>query len=163
LNRYLRAIGVLVAAAAFVGVILAVLLPADDFDIDTVELEKRVDRARVTWADYGEGIKAELGATPAAHWHGAPAEARLVDGAIEVRFALRPPWSDYEFGMPILLRDPEGNVFSPDEFTKGGTYAFRHTGPVTPLSVPWVELRYPPNEERRIVFDTAGQWRAAER
>ena len=43
---------------------------------------------------------------------------------------------------------------------QGGVYTFHHSGPLDAVSTPWVELRFPPNEERRIVFDSGGVWRA---
>lgn len=156
----------MLAAMAAVGLLWAVLEPTSTTDLDAAELARLSARARLTWADYGEGIKAELGATPAALWHGAPARAGLVDGGIEIIFSLSGPWSEFDFGMPILLRDPEGKVYTPQRYTRsaaGGIYRFAHDGPVTPLSVPWVEVRFPPNEERRVVFDAQGTWGQADR
>ncbi len=163
MSRYFRQAFFLVIAILIAGVGATVFLAPAVTDLDQEDLAGRVQRARLDWADYGEGIKAALGATPAALWDGMPTSARLVDGGVEVTFALREPWRDFDFGMPILLRDPEGKVYTPQRYVQsneGGVYTFGHTGEVTPLSLPWVELRFPPNEESRIVFDTAGRWRA---
>jgi len=165
-NKLVRTYFLLLIAIAAVGIVVAMFTPVGTSALDADEIAPLASRARVTWADYGEEIKAELGATPAALWHGAPVGARLADGGIEVRFALSGPWAEFNFGMPILLRDPEGNVSSPARYTPsapGGVYFFNHAGAVTPLSVPWVEVKFPPNDERRIVFDSAGNWSAPAR
>lgn len=151
----------LLAGIALAGIVWAILRPTTTNELDVAELSRLAARADVTWEDYAEGIKAALGATPVALWQGSPARARLVDGGIEVEFALSGAWSEFEFGMPILLRDPEGKVSAPKRYARsasGGVYFFTHNGPVTPLSVPWAEVRFPPNEERRIAFDAKGAW-----
>jgi hypothetical protein len=154
-----RAILICILLVAGAAALLMLARPTDDPGMRLDELARLAQRARVSWADYGEDIKAELGATPAAQWRGAPVEARLEKQAITVRFSLEPPWSGYEFGFPILLRDPEGRVVSPTAYSDG-VYRFAHVGTATPLTVPWIEVRYPPNEERRIVFDAGGVWHA---
>lgn len=162
MSRLVRALILLLAAIAAVGVVVAIARPYETPVVPKAELARLAGRAHLVWADYGEGIKAALGATPAAQWHGAPVEVRLAESSIEVRFSLGAPWYKYDFGMPILLRDPEGNVATPVKYERtatGGVYTFRHEGPLTSVAVPWVELRYPPNEERRVVFDATGVWR----
>lgn len=161
--KLVRFLILIAMAVVVIGAIWSILTPTATTDIDVAALAKDAARARVTWADYGEGIKAKLGATPAALWHGGPESAKLVDGGIEVTFSLNGSWSEFDFGMPILLRDPEGQVYAPKSYTRaapGGTYLFAHNGTVTPLSIPWVEVKFPPNDERRIVFDADGAWHA---
>ncbi len=163
MTRYLRAVCFVLAAIAVAGIVRAVLRTPADPEIPQTDLARLVARARVVWQDYGEDIKAAVGATPAAQWHGAPTEVRLTDGEIDVRVELQGIWASYDFGIPILLRTPEGQVLQSEGYARherGGVYTFRHPDSNNAMSTPWVELRYPPNEERRIVFDATGVWRA---
>ncbi len=162
MSKSVRALLLVLFAAATVILVVAVSRPNGKPLIPEAELARLVGRARLSWADYGEGIKAALGATPAAQWHGAPVEVRLAESSIKVHFSVGVPWNEYAFGFPILLRDPEGRVATPVKYERtatGGVYTFRHEGTLTPLAVPWVELRYPPNEEQRVIFDATGVWR----
>ena len=157
--------GVLIAIGAGIGVALILILSRESEapGMPEADLSRLVSRARVVWEDYGEDIKAGVGATPAAQWHGAPVEVRLADEAIEVTFELQGLWASYPFGIPILLRTPEGHVISSGSYTRterGGVYTFRHPDPLSAVSTPWVELRFPPNEEKRITFDSKGVWHA---
>ena len=158
-----RVILIVFGAGILLFLLLLVTGKSEAPGVDEVDLARLVGRARVVWEDYGEDIKAAVGATPATQWRGAPAEVRLGDGAIDVVFELSGQWASYDFGMPILLRTPEEQVLVPSKYVRndaGGVYTFRYTGSPNAVSTPWVELRYPPNEERRIVFDSTGVWRA---
>ncbi len=123
------------------------------------ELATLVARARPVWANYGEDIKAELGATPVAQWSGRPLSARVEDGRVRIEFELSAPWRDYAFGMPVLIRDPLGRVHRPARYADHA-YEFTLEGFASGAVIAWIEVRYPPNEERRIAFDHAGDWRA---
>jgi hypothetical protein len=123
------------------------------------ELAVLVDRARPAWEDYGEDMKAALGAAPVARWSGRPVSAHIEGSRITVVFEVGLPWRDYRFGMPILIRDPLGHVHSPVSYTQG-TYEFSLDGFAPGAVIAWLEIRFPPNEERRIAFDRAGNWQA---
>jgi len=158
-----RALIIFIGAGSLLSLLLFVTGKSEVPAIDATELGRLVGRARVVWQDYGEDIKAGVGATPAAQWHGRPVEARLGESGIDVSFEVDGLWASYDFGIPILLRTPEEQVLTPTQYVRaepGGVYTFRHPGPLDAVSTPWVELRYPPNEERRIVFDSTGVWRA---
>jgi len=133
--------------------------PAPDEPAEA-ELATLVQRARPTWIDYGEDIKAELGATPAARWDGHPVSAHIDGNRLTVSFEVAPPWRDYAFGIPVLVRDPLGTMHRARGYQKG-TYEFTLDGFAPGAVIPWVELRFPPYEERRIAFDASGTWRAA--
>jgi hypothetical protein len=123
------------------------------------ELTQLVARARPAWENYGEDMKAALGATPVARWSGRPVLARLDRSKVYVEFELSPPWNEYVFGMPVLLRDPLGRVHRPASY-EDNTYTYSLAGFAPGAVIAWVELRFPPNEERRIAFDREGVWRA---
>lgn len=144
-------------------ILLVLFLPActDSTDsTDADELAQLVARARPVWADYGEGMKAALGATPVARWAGRPIAADVTDRRVTVEFELDAPWREYSFGMPILIRDPLGRVHDPVSYSDG-TYVFELDGFAPGAVIAWIEIRFPPNEERRIAFDHDGEWRAA--
>jgi hypothetical protein len=123
------------------------------------ELAALVAQARPVWANYGEDLKAELGATPVAQWAGRPTSAQIENDRIQIEFELEAPWTGYPFGMPILMRDPLGRVHRPVGYA-AHAYEFQLEGFAPGAVIAWIEIRYPPNEERRIVFDQTGNWRA---
>lgn len=123
------------------------------------ELADLVKRARPAWEDYGEDMKAALGAAPVAQWTGRPVSARIRGSSVTIQFEVGPPWDDYAFGIPVLVRDPLGRVRSPRSYADH-TYEFTLDGFAPGAVVAWIEIRFPPNEERRIAFDQSGSWHA---
>lgn len=123
------------------------------------DLARLVRRARPVWANYGEDLKAQLGATPVARWSGGPVEAQLDGNRLQLTFDIGPPWSEYAFGIPVLVRDPLGKVHRHRGYASG-MYEFTLDGFAADAVIPWIEIRFPPYEERRIAFDANGIWRA---
>ena len=147
-----------------VGLTLLVLLIAF---IRTPELSPEIlmDRcatARPEWTSYAEDIKGMIGAGPVAQWRGDLHQAVRAGRELRLNFRLAPPWAEYTAAIPILLRDPQGQVHYPRE-VKGDnaerTYLYR-LPPESTEALPWIEVHYP-GVERRISFDREGRWRAA--
>lgn len=128
------------------------------------ELAGRVRRAQPDWGNYTEDLKAYLGATPVAQWSGEPVQARVDGNVVAVTFRLEPPWATYAFGMPLLLRDPLGSVHQNQDYRRedsAGVYTFvlSEFDPDAPL--PWVEIKFPSERQKRLVFDASGVWTSA--
>ncbi len=152
--RIRRAAAVFLLAAAVVACDSAPDEPTE------TELARLVQRARPVWENYGEDIKAELGATPVARWSGRLVEARVEGNRVTLTFDVGPPWRDYAFGIPVLVRDPLGAVHRASSY-RAGAYEFVLGGFAPGAVIPWIEIQFPPYEERRIAFDSTGAWRDA--
>lgn len=158
-----------VALVIVLGIVSAVIYgfiasqPSDG--VSESELAGRVARARPDWSNFTEDLKGYLGATPVARWKGVPREARVEGNMVRIRFAIDPPWSGYAFGMPILLRDPLGHVHLNRDYERGdgnGTYTFVLNELDPDVALPWVEIKYPSEHQKRLVFSGDGTWRAGD-
>lgn len=151
--------GVLVTIAVMLIVIVATFASLRQVgdDIPVEEIQTRIDESNPDWANYHEDLKAQIGATPVAKWHGLPVSAKLADGSLHITFTLEGYWIENQLVIPLLIRDNLGHVTSETGATLDGTaitYTFSVSQDPPP---PWVELQYP-HATRRIAFDTNGAW-----
>jgi hypothetical protein len=112
------------------------------------------------WLSYQEDIKGSIGAQAVANWDGIPVEVRQEGPEVTVIFSLKPPWSDYEAAVPVLLRDPMGRQYPQKTTTREGNrrkYLFCLDTASAASPLPWIEIRYP-HSERRIGLDKSGAW-----
>ena len=153
-----------IALVAFSAVMLWGILTTDSrVDLSTEELAQRVQRSFPDWADYQEDLKAQLGATPVARWEGAPLRARVAGDEVTVVFEVSGPWAEYDFALPILIKDHLGMVYRNNAARRTGPeveYTFQLKDRVEGTSVPWVEIAYP-HHFQRIAFSDEGEWSAA--
>jgi len=147
--------------AALVAMIIILSLtggpPSED------ELAARIAASNVTWTNYNEDIKAQIGAIRAAEWKGEPVEAAVDDGRLRIVFVLSPPWAARDVHMPLLMRTHVGTVAASEAAHRLDDERVEYVFPVEtdPGSPPpWVEVKYP-HGERRISFDDSGTWAAA--
>ncbi len=159
-----RAVPILLALIVGGAFVYGLLTSGATRPASEAELAGRVRAARPNWSNYTEDLKAYLGATPVAQWTGEPVEASVDGNRVSVTFRLAPPWSGYAFGMPLLLRDPMGRIHANRDFQRqngAGAYTFvlDNLDPATPL--PWVEIRFPSDRQKRLVFDAHGTWTPA--
>jgi len=156
----LREVLVLGAGLAVAGV-LAVIALSGAQSISPEEIARRCKESTPRWDSYQEDIKAQLGARPAAQWRGHPLSARLERGRLYLTMSIEGPWSELDCAMPLLLRDPSGEVHTSHEADgDGGERTYRFTLPdAGSQRYPWVELHYPHNV-LRIPLGLDGTWQA---
>lgn len=132
-------------------------------DVSTEELAQRVQRSFPDWANYQEDLKGQLGATPVARWEGRPLRARVARSEVSIVFEVSGAWAEYDFALPILLKDHLGKVYR-NRFTRHTNseveYIFHLTNRVEGTSVPWIEVAYPHHLER-LAFSDEGEWSGA--
>ncbi len=149
-------------AAAF---FLALLSVHCSKEIPEEELRQRADASELSWNNYQEEIKAQLGATPTAEWSGGPIRAERDGVDVRVTFQIDPPWSERLVAIPILARDPLGLVYRPGveaQFgPEGVTYSFTLDNRWADSAVPSLEVQYP-RHEVNIVFRPDGAWTRTE-
>ena len=148
------------------GVILAILLffvafyaAVNRVSIDPAELLKRCAESHPEWLSYQEDIKGQIGAGAAAEWQGTPLRAEVRGREAHVTMRISGPWAQYDCGIPILLRDPLGNVVQSSAVSAPGgerTYTFKLPTETPP---PWIEIHYP-HQERRLPLSPQGDWQA---
>ena len=148
------------------GVLAAVVLffvsfyaAVNSASVSPEEIVRRCRESRPVWQNYQEDVKGQIGARATATWHGEPLQLELVDGTARLTMRLSGPWIAYPVGMPILLRDPQGNTVQSIEAGPPGeerTCIFQLPSKITP---PWVEIHYP-HAERRLALNATGSWRA---
>lgn len=129
------------------------------YDITSEELQKRVLLSKPVWTNYNEDIKGQIGSTPVARWKGQPLRASIGEEQVEVIFVLEGLWSSTDVNLPILAREPLGDVLVPLKSHREGqkvTYIFSLKPEVTKSSA-WLEIQYPHNI-KRLVFDSSGNW-----
>jgi len=152
-----------IALLAFSTVMLWGILTTDSgVDVSTEELAQRVQRSFPDWADYQEDLKGQLGSTPVARWEGAPLRARVAGDEVTVVFEVSGPWADYDFALPILIKDHLGKAYRNNAARRNGLemeYTFQLKDRVEGTSVPWVEIAYP-HHIQRIAFSDKGKWSA---
>ncbi len=129
------------------------------YDITPEELQERVLLSKPVWTNYNEDIKGQIGSTPVARWKGQPVRAFIGEEQVEVIFELEGLWSSTDVNLPILAREPLGDVLVPLKSHREGqevTYIFPLKQEVTKSSA-WLEIQYPHNI-KRLVFDSTGNW-----
>ena len=129
------------------------------YDITPEELQERVLLSKPVWTNYNEDIKGQIGSTPVARWKGQPVRAFIGEEQVEVIFELEGLWSSTDVNLPILAREPLGDVLVPLKSHREGqevTYIFPLKPEVTKSSA-WLEIQYPHNI-KRLVFDSSGNW-----
>ncbi|MBI1318040.1 MAG: hypothetical protein GC168_03690 [Candidatus Hydrogenedens sp.] len=142
-----------------IGGIVGVIAVAGRPDIPLDELVRRCAQSTPTWDSYQEDIKGQIGAAPVAEWHGEPVWARHEGAVIEVAFSVSPPWNDYPCSLPMLLRDPFGEVHLARQAENlDGVFVYRFELRSNPdAGLPWVEIHYP-HQERRLSLRSDGTW-----
>lgn len=124
------------------------------------ELAARCAQCNPSWANYDEDLKAGVGAAAVARWSGTLERIALRQDMLEVVIRVESPWSGYSCAIPILARDPAGNVLrSTDAGGEGATrvYRFRLAAGAAAAALPWVTVRYPRNEVRAVMPEN-GVW-----
>ena len=153
-----------IALVAFSGVMLwGMLRSQSSTEVSAEELGRRVQRSVPRWANYQEDLKAQVGSTPLARWEGSPIRARVAGDEITVAFEVSGPWAEYDFALPVLLKDHLGNVYrnrAAGHRNSEIEYIFQLTDRVEGTSVPWVEIAYP-HHFQRLAFSDKGTWSAA--
>lgn len=159
MSRWYIGVGLL----AFSAVMLwGILRTPSQTDVPVEEIAERVAKSLPKWANYQEDIKGQIGSTPVARWKGEPVEARVDGSDVFVTFELSGAWAQYDFALPVLLKDHLGKVYQKRDATRNGTrveYRFQLTNRVEGASLPWVEVAYPHHFER-IAFSAQGTWSA---
>lgn len=155
--RYFLAAGAacFVALAAFFTILNMRELPPG-------ELARRCAACAPAWDGYQEEIKA-IGARPVARWRGEPVWMAAGPGGVRLAMSLSPPWDAYEAALPLLLREPGGQVFRNSGVEAEGPFRVYVFPPVTEPGAPdpvWLEIQYP-HVKRRLHLDGDGRWRAA--
>lgn len=152
---------VLIAVAVLFGVVFlyASLIPAKS--VSPAEVADRCRASQPEWRTYDEDVKAQIGATPVAAWSGVPLSVQASPGAYVLTFELSGVWLAYDADLPVLVRDPFGQVLRKATVTRSGpqvtyTYAVDNAGAIAP----WLEIRYP-RQERRVQLDAQGHWAEA--
>ena len=152
---------------------LALLLPAlgaffmytfrrDSTQLSPQDLAGRVNASRPEWANYLEDLKAEVGVTPVAEWDGELVRAQRNGRDLNVTFRIGGLWSERDVALPILLRDPFGNIRRNQSATREGDlvdYRFYFPDIESDAPLPWVQIKYP-GHERKLGFSEDGRWPA---
>lgn len=157
--RILAIVACLLLAAA--GAVLVVSRAPER--VSDADLAQRVADSQPTWQNYQEDIKGQIGAAPVAEWEGAPESVQRDANIVQVTFRLRGPWTARVVALPVLMREPRGGVYrNADAICTGGcaTYVFELPGETAQGALPWIEVKYPFNERRLVLFDN-GSWHAA--
>ncbi len=153
-----------IALVAFSGVMLWAMLTSESpTEVSTDELALRVQRSVPRWANYQEDLKAQVGSTPLARWEGSPIRARVAEDEVTVAFEVSGAWADYDFALPVLLKDHLGKVYRNHAARRTNSeveYIFRLADRSEGASIPWVEIAYPHNFQR-LAFSDEGTWYAA--
>lgn len=153
-----------VALLAFSGVMLWGILTSDSpTEVPVEELARRVQASVPNWANYQEDLKGQLGSTPVARWKGRPIRAHAGGAEITVVFEVSGPWAEYDFALPVLLKDHLGAVYRNSSASRTGPeveYVFQMKDHTQGATVPWVEIAYPHNLQR-LAFSDKGTWAAA--
>lgn len=149
---------ILLGAAGFFVVLLiyASLVPGKT--VSPAEVTERCRASQPEWRSYDEDVKSQIGATPVAAWSADPVAVQATPSSYALTFTLRGVWLDYDAVLPVLVRDPFGQVLRSTAVTREGdhiTYQFPvdNAGAVAP----WLEIRYP-RHERRVQLDAQGYW-----
>ena len=124
-------------------------------------LAARCASSEPSWSNYDEDLKGSLGARPFAAWEGRPVSASMREGNLVLMVSMEAPWSEYDFGLPLLIRDHLGHII-PGRPEAGVTEATRlYVFPLAAHGVdsapPWITLLYP-RHEMRITLDAEGRW-----
>ena len=75
-------------------------------------------------------------------------------------FEVSGAWAEYDFALPILLKDHLGKVYRNTGAGRAGSeveYTFRLRDHVEGMSVPWMEIAYP-HHVQRLAFSYEGTW-----
>lgn len=136
--------------------VLASLTWVNAAAISEEEIAKRCAEAIPRWDNYQEDIKGMIGARPAAEWHGMPIAAQVRDNRLLLHFGLQGPWALRSAAMPLLVKDPAGDIRVARGATTNGdsTYTLEVS-----TGAPWVEVQYPHHRER-FNFSASGDWSA---
>ena len=157
-----RRVLLLIGVAALAVAVLVAISSTGTRAPSPEELARRVAACRVTWPNYPEDIKRQVGATPVARWRGEPESVDCAEGVIRVAFHIEGPWALRSVALPILLRGPWGSARQNREAAcTGATVAYTFDVPEgdQESAPPWVEVKYP-GAEKRLVLSADGSWRA---
>lgn len=147
--------------AALFALLVGVLAFLNARELPPEELVRRCNACHPAWNGYQEDIKV-IGARPVARWRGTPVALEVAPDAIRLTMALDPPWDAWDAALPLLVRDPEGQVHRNTGAERAGPlriYQFPAPPDAALSPPPWLEIQYP-HTKRRIHLSPAGTWRA---
>ena len=152
---------IVLLVAVFLGYGVWVTLVTMDGEITPEQLQEKVLACAPRWANYNEDLKGQIGSTPVARWKGEPVRASIEGGQATVVFSIEGYWVDTAVQLPVLAREPLGDVMRATRSHGNGSevsYFFALKPEVISGSGSvWLEIQYP-HHIKRIVFDSAGFW-----
>ena len=128
----------------------------------TVDLERlgaACARCVPSWGSYDEDLKSGIGPSETATWAGRPLRAECRDGRLDLTMHIEGPWASYPAAAPVLIRDPQGQVYRHERVDGAGserTYRYRIAG-ADGRPWLWFSVRYPMHEER-CMLTADGRW-----
>lgn len=153
-------LGALAISACVLTFVVAFYTALNSASVSPEEIARRCRESKPVWQDYQEDVKGQIGARAAATWHGEPTRLELQDGVALLTMRLSGPWTAYAVGIPILLRDPQGNTaLSIDAGPPGEERTYTFALPTKSVP-PWLEIHYP-HAERRLALTAEGTWTAS--
>jgi len=144
-------------SSAFLGFLLLAAVGGCSSTVSDAELQRRVSATWPSWENYQEDIKAQIGVKPVAEWEGAISQWNSAGNRTYIQFQLRGPWATRDAVMPVLLREPTGEVHHPEEAGRRGdtvTYVFQLPEQFISTPPAWVELKFPRGESRLIASES---------
>lgn len=152
-------LGILGVSGCVITFVVAFYTALNSASVAPEEIARRCRESRPVWQNYQEDVKGQIGARAAATWHGVPTRLELADGTARLTMQITGPWTGYVYGIPILLRDPQGNTsLSIDAGPPGEERTYTFALPTKSVP-PWVEIHYP-HAERRLALTAEGTWSA---
>ena len=152
---------VILVAVLFVALGFWISSGSIENDISPDVLAERVMSCTPAWANYNEDLKGKIGSTPVARWKGQPIRAFIEGHTATIVFKLEGYWTTTEVQLPVLVREPLGDVLEAVASRRNGVEV-SYTFPLKPEVVSegggtWLEIQYP-HRTQRIVFDSTGSW-----
>jgi hypothetical protein len=89
-------------------------------ELSLEELSTLVSKCNPIWANYNEDLKGQIGSTPVARWKGKPVRASIEENKAIVVFAIEGYWADLDVFLPILAREPLGDIAEAHQIRRTG-------------------------------------------
>ncbi|MCL4218784.1 MAG: hypothetical protein KJ052_17510 [Candidatus Hydrogenedentes bacterium] len=125
------------------------------------DINRRVVGANPSWENYREDLKAALGPGPLAEWKGRLQQVAVQTGQVRVTFKVSGSWAGRDLQLPILMRGPDGEIYSPTLSTIQNDgcidYLFEPSRSEEPGSWPWL-LVMSPKGPQRVILPPGGVW-----
>ncbi len=132
-------------------------------DVSPKELAKRCARSAPAWQNYPEDIKAQIGATPVAQWHGELVSVSRANATIQIAFNVTGAWRHRAMAIPVLLREPHGGIHCSKQIrhlNEQTVYLFELPHEMRQAALTWLEVRFP-HGTKRIVLASDGSWQSS--